>query len=88
MLTACRRDLPTMSGCSPSLTCRRYHHAVIGNIILELYCAQVSMDLIKQYTLPYLCFLGAGLIVVVYLAAVVLLILVFRLLFAPLRSSC
>ena len=51
-------------------------------------CPQVSMDLIKQYTLPYLCFLGAGLIVVVYLAAIVLLILVFRLLFAPLSGAC
>ena len=51
-------------------------------------CAQMSMDLIQQYTLPFMCVLGTGVIVVVYLAAAVLFILVFRLLFAPLRGAC
>lgn len=46
------------------------------------------MDLIKQYTLPYLCFLGAGVIVVVYLGAAVLLVLLFRLLLTPWRAAC
>jgi len=51
-------------------------------------CAQVSMALIKQHTLPFLCVLGTGVVAVVYLAAAVLFVLLFRLLFAPLRGSC
>ena len=50
--------------------------------------AQVSMALVKQHTLPFLCVLGTGVVVVVYLAAAVLCVLLFRLLFTPLRGAC
>ena len=48
-----------------------------------LPCSQVSMTYIEKYTLPYLCCLGLGFIVLVYMAAAVLTIILLRLLFVP-----
>ena len=46
------------------------------------------MDLIQQYTMPFLCVLGAGVVAVVYLTAAVLFVHLFRMLFTPLRGAC
>jgi hypothetical protein len=45
--------------------------------------SQVSMTYIERYTLPYLCCLGLGVIVLVYMAAAVLTVILLRLLFVP-----
>ena len=41
------------------------------------------MEFIERYTLPYLCCLGLGFIVLVYMAAAVVTLILLRLLFVP-----